>query len=193
MGGMGGNGSVMGFTFDSAEEASEWALKPTMYGSDFDTVVQTFDSGGAIHLEVTWPHGTPESNDQITKFYIEHNGGPYDLRGQTVSVVLSFPDLGVGAGASNAGCGFDIYISLNDAEYNGYGEDYAQLAGEFCGNGSQQTLTLDVPDAAVGDFDPDNVVQLNLRVDTKYWADGAPFDYEVSEILIDSITWAPTM
>jgi len=186
---MGGGGSeVEGFTFDTQDDVDAWALKPVMYGSDFDTVVVA-GGDGALLVTATWP---ASANDEITKFYLESNGGPWDLSGQTISLVISMPELGVGAGATNAGCGFDIYIGLNDGEYQGYGESFDLRAGEFCGNGAEQTLTLDVPASAVGDFDPDNVIQLNIRVDTKYWAEGAPFDYEVSELRIDSITWAPT-
>lgn len=184
-GATGMTGTEYGWNFSSADEVAQFGIKDAQYGGDgaFDTTTLAYDCGQMV-ITATWPHGDGilESNENITKTFVETNGS-WDLDGQTLTLKIDTTDLGVPADASG---GLDVYISVSDDDWTAMdgGGNSVDAAG-------MQTFTFDVP-AEDADFKPQLIQQINIRVDNKYWDAVKPFDYGTSVIAIDSLTWAPT-
>ena len=95
-------------------------------------------------------------------------------------MTLTTKSLGIPAGTSG---GFDVYVGVADVDWASVdgGASDAPAAGET------KTFTIHV------DPSSKKIQQITVRFDSKYWADGAPFDYGTSVFEIDSISWSPTL
>ncbi len=198
-GGMGGMGGGETVSCDETGDFPAFTVAPRSDTSadwddnDFDDVTITEDECGFATVAAEWPHESGWENDdpgeanmEATKFTLEF---PYtaDLTGKRLNLELIMTDDGRGTSATNGGV--DVYLGAQDSDYTEISTPYDSgnvnmpgYSGETYNSGDTISLSLDMPSAVQGDFDPADPIKLIVRINNKFWGDGSDpvFDYETT-------------
>jgi hypothetical protein len=155
--------------FSDPDDASQWMLRDDCGGGNCVANASLVHDEDVLRLTAAF-----DANDkaQAVAVATETLPGDIDLTGAVPSVRIRHVSGGYGADARDGG--FDVFLFVYDADYSISGG----MVGDFFLGREESTaaFSLDEGLAIDDDFDPSSIIQVDVRIDTKYW-DGATLDY----------------